>query len=157
MNTFNTIKSLFLKRLTVECGYKFDSGYLDRVVDGIKNDIIDKGLGYTEHYDPIPQEVLLNIFKLLGQVQKVVEARIARDEETYKKLVLELPLEVQNCYNEVLVLGVQFDITLFAFPMCLSVPPIGEKFGKNLGGLVLKRKIPKMPHSMENWRDVAQE
>ena len=91
-------------------GFKFD---FSSAFNGIKKNLKKAGKGETDHFAPLPENVVASIHKFLGQIQKVMEARVQSNPHSYETALKSLPHEFRNNYHEYLQLGAEYVVMTF--------------------------------------------
>ena len=94
-------------------GFNLDTKEFKAAVTGIKKNIKQAGKGDTEHFAPLPDDVVASIHNLLGKVQAVMKARLDSNPIAYEKVLSALSHEFKNNYHELLLLGTQYIVHSF--------------------------------------------
>ena len=98
-------------------GYDFNNKSifkgLSNASSGISRNIKKDGRAEITHHERIPDDTLKAIFDLGYKVQKVMEARLEKDEEKYKDALKLLPKDYQDDYHKLLSMIVMFILMLY--------------------------------------------
>ena len=112
---FNFVRSCLKSELSEKSGFDLgnnaDFPKFHKATTSILSRIKEAGRGETSHHEALPDETLDLIFDLCGYLEKVLEARLAKDKVKYDEAIALLPMEWWDKYNELLRISMQFVIT----------------------------------------------